>query len=106
VQLGGLFASLEDEDDPYEIELDRAIELIKQKREAEAKKTIRRFSDDVQILNGRWGPYIKYHGKNVKIPKDVNAESLTLEDCERLFEESKNKPKRGGGRRKTAKKKS
>ncbi|MEM8887108.1 MAG: type I DNA topoisomerase [Bacteroidota bacterium] len=94
VQLGGLFASLEEGDDPYTVQLDRAIELILKKREAEAKKVIKKFNDDAAILQGRWGPYIKIHGKNVKIPKDVEAENLTLEDCERLLEESKNKPKK------------
>ncbi len=100
VQLGGLFASLEEEDDPYTIQFDRAVELIKKKREVEANKIIVKFNDEAQILRGRWGPYIKIHGKNVKIPKDVAPENLTLEDCERLFEESKNKPKRGGKKKK------
>ncbi|RMG54287.1 MAG: type I DNA topoisomerase [Bacteroidetes bacterium] len=103
VQLDGLFASLEEGDDPYTITLERAIELIQKKREIEANKIIRKFNDDVQILRGRWGPYLKMHGKNVKIPKDINAESLTMEDCDRLFEESKSKPKRAP--RKTAAKK-
>ena len=96
VQLGGLFASLEEGDDPYTINLERAIELIEKKKKAEASKIIKHFNDDAQILKGRWGPYIKIHGKNVKIPKDVEPENLTLEDCERLLEESKNKPKRKG----------
>jgi len=104
VQWGkSFFASLEEEDDPYTIELDRAIELIKKKREEEANKIIVQFTDEVQILRGRWGPYLKYHGANVKIPKDVDPENLTLEDCERLAEEAKNKPKRRrGGRKKRA----
>lgn len=104
VQLGGLFASLEEGDDPFTITFDRAVELIKAKREKEAKKVVLKLSDDVQVLNGRWGPYLKYHGKNVKIPKDMEPSTLTMEDCDRLFEESKNKPKRGG-RKKAAKKK-
>lgn len=95
VRYDGMFVSLK-EDDPYEVTLTRAIELIKAKKEADAKKLIKHFNADVQILNGRWGPYIKYHKKNVKIPKDVDPKTLTLEDCEKLFEESKNKPKRGG----------
>ena len=103
VQLGKLFASLEEEDDPYEIGYDRAIELIKKKREAEAYKIIMKFNDEVQILRGRWGPYIKYEGNNVKIPKDVAPENLTLEDCAKLYEESKNKPKRGRGKAKKKK---
>ena len=100
VQLGGLFASLEEEDDPYTVTLERAIELIEKKKKAEASKIIKKFNDDAQILKGRWGPYIKIHGKNVKIPKDVEPENLTLEDCERLLEESKNKPKKGRGKKK------
>ncbi|MEL6676648.1 MAG: type I DNA topoisomerase [Bacteroidota bacterium] len=100
VQLGRLFASLEEGDDPYEINLERAIVLIEKKKEAEANKYIKTFNEDVMILRGKWGPYIKYHGKNVKIPKDVEPENLTLEDCERLFEESKNKPKRGRAKKK------
>ncbi|MEO1414953.1 MAG: type I DNA topoisomerase [Bacteroidota bacterium] len=94
VQQGGLFASMEDEDDPYTITLDRAIELIKKKKEAEAKKVIKKFNDEVQILRGRWGPYLKYKGNNVKIPKDVEPENLTLEDCDRLFEEDQKNPRK------------
>ncbi|MEL6133091.1 MAG: type I DNA topoisomerase, partial [Bacteroidota bacterium] len=94
VQQGGLFASMEDEDDPYTITLDRAIELIKKKKEAEAKKVIKKFNDEVQILRGRWGPYLKYKGSNVKIPKDVEPENLTLEDCDRLFEEDQKNPRK------------
>ncbi len=94
VQLNGLFASLEEEDDPYTIGLERAIELIKKKREAEANKIIKKFSDDVQILKGRWGPYLKIHGNNVRLPKDVAPENLTLEDCEQLLEQHKAKPKK------------
>ncbi|MFK7926481.1 MAG: topoisomerase C-terminal repeat-containing protein, partial [Bacteroidia bacterium] len=94
-QLGRLFASLEEEDDPYEITFERAVELIKKKREADANKIIKSFNEEVQILRGRWGPYLKYKGANVKLPKDIEPENLTLEDCDRLAEESKNKPKRG-----------
>ncbi len=94
VQLGGLFASLEEGDDPYTIGLERAIELIKLKREKEANKIIQKFNEDVQILRGRWGPYLKIHGNNVRLPKDVAPENLTLEDCERLLEEHKAKPKK------------
>lgn len=101
VQLGRLFASLEEEDDPYTVTLERAIELIKKKREAEANKIILSFNEEVQILKGRWGPYLKYKGKNVKIPKDVEPANLTLEDCDKLYEEHLKKPKRAPrGRRK------
>jgi len=103
VQLEGLFASLEEEDDPYTINLERAIELIKKKREAEANKIIKKFNDETQILRGRWGPYLKIRGNNVKIPKDVAPENLTLEDCEQLLEQHNAKPKKkkkGGAKKK------
>jgi DNA topoisomerase-1 len=94
IQLGKLFVSLEDTDDPYSVELARAIELIEKKRQGDAAKLIRRFAEDVQILQGRWGPYLKYKTANVKLPKDVNYDTLTLDDCTRLYEESLTKPKR------------
>lgn len=100
VQLGKLFVSLK-EDDPYSIELDRAIELIEAKREADKKKLIKVFNDDISILNGRWGPYIKYGKENVKIPKDVEEPAnLTMEDVEKLYEEHLKRPKRGKRRKK------
>lgn len=100
VQLDRLFASLEEGDDVYTIGFERAKELILAKREADANKIIAILSDDAQILKGRWGPYLKIHGKNVKIPKDVAPESITLEDAEKLFEEHKTKPKRGRAKKK------
>ncbi len=100
VQIGKLFVSLK-EDDPYEIELPRAIELIEAKREADRNKIIKVYNDDVSILNGRWGPYIKYGKENVKIPKDVKEPAnLTMEDIEKLHEEHLKKPKRGKSRKK------
>ena len=97
VQLGKLFVSLKEGDDPYDIELSRAIELIKEKRDAEANRVIKQFSEDAQVLRGRYGPYIKIHGENVRIPKGTEPETLTLEVCEQLYEENKDKPKRSGG---------
>ncbi|MCB0853884.1 MAG: DNA topoisomerase I, partial [Bacteroidetes bacterium] len=82
--------------DPYEMEYERAVELIKKKREAAANNVIKDFGEDAKVLKGRYGPYIKIHGANVKIPKGVEPEDLTLEECERLYEENKNKPKRRG----------
>lgn len=99
VQLEGLFASLEEGDDPYTITLERAIELIEKKKQAEANKIIKTIAEDVQVLRGRWGPYLKMRGENVKLPKDINPESLELEDCEKLFEAHQAKPKRGKGGR-------
>lgn len=99
------FTSIKKEDDPNSIDLDRAIELIKEKREADKKKTIKEFSDnnDIKVLNGRYGPYIKFKRKNVRIPKSYDAEKLSLDDCLKIIKENETKkPKRGkkGGTRK------
>ena len=102
VQLGKLFASIPKEEDPMTIDYDRAVELIKEKREADAKKIIKTFpeNEDVQLLNGRWGPYLKIGRKNFKLPKDVEPEKLTLEQC---IEISENQPAPRKGRAKKKK---
>ncbi|MEM9051858.1 MAG: topoisomerase C-terminal repeat-containing protein, partial [Bacteroidota bacterium] len=107
----GSFVSLkaDDGDDPHSVEIERAIELIEAKRKADAEKIIKLFEEDetVQVLKGRWGPYLKAGKKNIKIPKDVDPESLTFEDCQKLIEEAPAKKGRGTSRAKrtTAKKK-
>src|SRR5690606_26933657 len=77
------FYSLPKEEDPHTVGYDKAIEIIQAKRKADAEKFIKGFEEnpDVQILNGRWGPYIKVGKQNVKIPKDKMPEDLTLEEC-------------------------
>lgn len=102
VQVAKKFYSIPKGEDPYEVSLERALEIIKEKDIADANKLIHEFNDEVSVLNGRWGPYIKAHGKNIKIPKDTDPKTLTLEDCEKLYEEQKDKPKRGarGGKKK------
>lgn len=90
----GKFTSLKKGiDDPYTIEIDRAIELIKEKREADANKFINEFEHDppVQVLNGRYGPYIKIGKKNYRMPKGQEPKELTLEDCLRIAEEQDQK---------------
>ncbi|MBL4861583.1 MAG: type I DNA topoisomerase, partial [Crocinitomicaceae bacterium] len=91
IQHGKSFASLPEEDDPMTVELDRAIEIIIAKKEEDAKKIIKEFSEneEVRLLNGRWGPFLKIGKKNFKLPKDVEPETLTLEQC---IEISKNQP--------------
>lgn len=77
------FVSIPKGEDPYTITPARAVELIQAKREADANRLIKTFegNDDVQVLNGRFGPYIKAGTKNVKIPKDKDPKALTLEEC-------------------------
>lgn len=77
------FVSIPKGEDPYDITPQRAVELIQAKREADANKTIKVFAEnpEIQVLNGRFGPYIKAGKKNVKIPKGKKPEELTLEEC-------------------------
>ncbi|MBS9525083.1 type I DNA topoisomerase [Litoribacter ruber] len=93
----GKFVSLGKELDPLSITEDEAIELIKDKREADAKKHIKTFEEnpEIQILNGRWGPYIKFNKNNYKIPKDKEAENLTYEETLHIIE---NQPEKKKGR--------
>lgn len=81
------FVSLEKEDDPFSVELKRAIQLIEAKREKDQKAVINIFEEEpeLRVLNGRWGPYISYKKKNYKIPKSTKAEELSLEDCLNLI---------------------
>lgn len=92
------FVSIPKPEDPYTITGERAIELIKAKREADANKTIKEFTEnpDIKVLNGRFGPYIKAGKKNVKIPKDKVPAELTLEECVTLAEAAPERKGRGG----------
>jgi DNA topoisomerase-1 len=99
VQLGSTFASIPKKDVDYDvmsIDLQQAIVLIEEKIEKDKKKTVNVFKkdeDEVKVLNGRFGPYISYKKKNYKIPKDVKAEDLKLEDCVKIIEETPTKKK-------------
>ncbi|WP_323652136.1 type I DNA topoisomerase [Aliarcobacter butzleri] len=88
-------------DDPYTIDLNRALEIIKDIDEAKEKSTIKTFDKEkIQILIGQYGPYIKQGRKNFKIPKGKNAEELTLEECLEIIE----KDSKGSTKRTTTKK--
>lgn len=96
VRHDGKFVSLAKTDDPYTIELTRAIELIEQKRikDQKMKEPIKTFAEEpaMQVLNGRYGPYIAFDGKNYRIPKGQVPEELTLEACREIIAKSnKNK---------------
>ena len=94
----GAFVSLPKELDPLSVTEEEAIQLIKDKREADAKKHIKSFDEnpEIQILNGRWGPYIKMGKKNYKIPKDKEAETLTYDETIHIIENQPEPKKRGG----------
>ncbi|MCC7233393.1 MAG: type I DNA topoisomerase [Bacteroidia bacterium] len=90
VRLGDSFVSLKKEDDPYTISYDLAVERIRDKRKADAEKIIKTFKEDptVQILKGRWGPYISFGDRNLRIPKDTDPKKLTLAAIRELAEKT------------------
>jgi DNA topoisomerase-1 len=93
VKYGSKYVSLK-EDDPYDVTLERALEVIRLKQEADANRTINDFGvDGIQVLNGRYGPYVTDGKKNAKIPKGRDPKTLTLEECRVLIEQA---PERGG----------
>ncbi|MFO7978229.1 MAG: type I DNA topoisomerase [Bacteroidales bacterium] len=85
----GKFFSIPQDENPLSITPEKAIELIEQKREHDRKRTIKEFDEnpDIKILKGRWGAYIAGAGKNYKIPKEKDPETLTLEECLKIIEE-------------------
>jgi len=85
VKYGAKYASLKT-DDPYEITPERALEVIREKEIADANRLILDFPDaGIQVLNGRYGPYITDKARNAKIPKDRDPKALTLEECQTLL---------------------
>ena len=94
------YASLKADDDPYTITLERARELIREKLAIDANRIIREFPEaSIQVLNGRYGPYVTDGKRNGRIPKDRDPKSLTLEECKALLEAAP--PRRGRWGRKT-----
>lgn len=103
---GATYASLAKEDDPYTIDLDRAVFLIEQKEEIARNRILLAWEgSDVQVLNGRFGPYISDGKLNGKIPKDREPKSLTLEEATQLLETTGKPARRGFGAKKAAAKK-
>jgi DNA topoisomerase-1 len=89
-------------DDPYTITLERALELVAEKKIADANRLIQDFPEaGIQVLNGRYGPYITNKLKNAKIPKDKVPKELTLEECQALLIAAPERRGRGMKRRPT-----
>ena len=98
VKHNSVFCFLSKTDDPMILSLERAIELITEKRQKEAEKIIRVFPEnlDMKVLNGRYGAYISYKKQNYKIPKSKDPKELTLSDCLSIIETTEpSKPGRG-----------
>lgn len=103
VQLGKLFVSIPKGEDPMDITLERAAELIQEKRLKEEQSHLKQFDEDpdLEVRAGRWGPYIAYKGKNYKLPKSdaERVTELTYDECKKIIEAEAKKPAtRGRGR--------
>ncbi|MFM1916226.1 MAG: topoisomerase, partial [Bacteroidota bacterium] len=94
VQVGKIFASIPKGEDPMTITYERALEIYLEKLQVEANRLIKSFEDrpDVQLLNGRYGAYLKIGKDNFKLPKDTVAENLTLEECIEISKSDAAKP--------------
>ena len=105
IRHNGGYVSLPKQYDPLSITLDEAIALIEEKREEDRKRILRTFEEDadLQMLNGRFGPYLAKGGKNYKLPRNKDLNALTYEECLAIMEEAdkatpaegENKPRRG-----------
>ena len=102
IRFGNQFVSLKDVD-PHEVTLEHALKLVAEKKEFEANRIIQEFDGtDIQVLHGRYGPYITDGNKNARMPKDREPESLTQAECEELIAAA---PDRKSRKKKTSKKK-
>lgn len=94
----GKYVSLPKDEDPLKVSLEKAVELILAKREAEAKRFIKSFEEDpeMEILNGPYGPYISYKKKNYRLPKNKkeSAAGLTFDECMKIINAETEKPKK------------
>ncbi len=96
IQIGKVFVSIPKEEDPMTISFDRAVELMLNKKIADASKVLKTFTerDDVQILDGRWGAYFKIGKNNYKLPKGTEIETIELEKCLEIAAEQDKAPKK------------
>ena len=100
IRHNSLFYSLPKDDDPMTVELERACDIIRVKREQDSQKILKEFTENgtmIQVLNGRYGAYIASNKENYKIPKGNDPKALTLEDCKKIIAEtqpSKSKSKK------------
>ncbi|MDP6267866.1 MAG: topoisomerase C-terminal repeat-containing protein, partial [Arenicellales bacterium] len=102
------------EEDPYTVSLESALQIVRAKIEEDRNRVIHHFEQEgIQVLNGRYGPYITDGSKNARIPKDINPAGLSLEECLELLAKAPERKRRGkkaskkkmATKKKTAKKK-
>ncbi|MFA6705732.1 MAG: topoisomerase C-terminal repeat-containing protein, partial [Bacteroidales bacterium] len=98
--------SLPKGEDPYSILLEKCIDLIKNKPSKE-KKVLKTFAEDsgIEILEGMYGPYIKYNGANYKIPKGKKIDDLSFDECKQIIDKAPAKAKKASPKSKTTAKK-
>ena len=96
IKHGNAYVTLPKTHDPLTVTFEEAVVLIEEKQKAEAQRIIKKFDEkpELQVLNGRFGPYIAYNGSNYKLPKSVTPAELTLEECMEIIE----KQQEGGGK--------
>jgi len=108
VKYGSKFVSLPKDEDinPYTITIERALKLVAEKKQADLDRIIAHWEEEgIQILKGRWGPYITDGNKNAKMPsKDYDPTTLTLEECQELLAKAPERKGKGKGKKKPAKK--
>ena len=104
VKHGGKYYSLAKTDDPMAVTEDRLVEIIEAKRISDSNKTIKEFTEnpDVKVLNGRYGPYVAFEKRNLKIPKGTEPADLTYEAILQLAADTPDKPTGRGGFKKAA----
>jgi len=103
IKYGAKYVSLKPPDDPYTVELERALEVIRLKKEADANRIIQDFGvDNIQVLNGRYGPYITDGKRNARIPKDTDPKTIVLEVCRELLAAAPPRGSRFGRKKVTA----
>ena len=98
IRHNSMFYSLPKGVDPLDVDEKAGIEIIENKRQADADKLIKSFKEDpeARIENGRWGPYLKFGKLNIKLPKDKEATELTYAECKALAEIAEKEPKKFG----------
>jgi len=105
IQHASAFVSIPKGEDPMSIMIDRAIELIEEKRNVEANRLIKTFTEnpEMQLLNGRYGPYLKIGKENYKLPKNIEADKLTYDECLKISQDPAAQSKKGKAKRTTKK---
>jgi DNA topoisomerase-1 len=94
IRYDNVFISIPKGFDPLSITIEESIKLIEDKKKKELEKNIKSFAEEpgMEILNGRYGPYISFEKKNYRIPKSTDPKELSLEDCRKIIAETADKP--------------